>query len=332
MSQTAKVVRFHAEGGPEVLLIEELPIPQPGEGEVRLRVKAIGLNRAEVMFRNNRYIYTPQFPSKLGYEASGIVEAIGPSVDPDLLGKTMSSVPAFPANAYGVYGEVAIVPAFALATYPTKLSYEEGTSIWMQYITAYGAIVHYGKVSKGDHVLITAGSSSVGIAAIEVVRAEGAISIVTTRTAKKKQELLAAGADHVIVTDEEDLPLRVSEITDSKGAVIIFDPIAGPGLTDLAATAAQSGTIFVYGALSSEPTPYPLFPALVKSLKIQAYTLFELTANPSLLKQATGYVYERIENGQFHPRIDRTFALEDIVEAHRYMEGNQQIGKIVITV
>ena len=234
MEKTAKVVRFHKAGGPEVLRIEDLPIPEPGPGEVRLRVKAIGLNRAEVMFRNNQYLYTPVFPSKLGYEASGIVEAVGPAVDAGLIGKTMSSVPAFPADAYGVYGEVAIVPAVALAAYPPKLSFEEGTSLWMQYITAYGALVHHSNIQRGDFVLITAASSSVGVAAIEIARAEGAVSIATTRSAKKKTQLLSAGADHVIVMEEEDLVTRVKEITGGKGARITFDPIGGPGLVNLA--------------------------------------------------------------------------------------------------
>lgn len=332
MAETAKIVRFHKSGGPEVLQVEELPIPEPAAGEVRLRVKAIGLNRSDVMFRNDQYLYRPSFPSKLGYEASGIVEAVGLGVDTNLVGKTMSSVPAFAANEYGVYGEVAILPASALAVYPAKLSYVEGASIWMQYITPYGALVHHSHITTGDYVLITAASSSVGIAAIEIAKVEGATSIATTRTSKKKDELISAGADHVIVTEDEDLVTRVKEITGNKGARIIFDPIGGPGLESLAQAAAQAGTIFVYGALSPEATPYPLFAALMKSLRFQGYTLFELTQNASLLKNATQYINERLELGQFSPRIDRTFTLSRIVDAHRYMEQNQQIGKIVVTV
>jgi NADPH:quinone reductase-like Zn-dependent oxidoreductase len=332
MAETVKIVRFHQTGGPEVLRLEDVPIPQPGEGEVRLRVKAIGLNRAEVMFRTGQYLVNPVLPSTLGYEASGIVEATGPGVDPSLAGKTMSSVPSFPADRYGVYGEVAILPAYALAAYPPSLSYEEGTSIWMQYLTAYGALVHFGRIGKGDFVLITAASSSVGIAAIEIARAEGAVSIATTRTAAKKKELLSLGADHVIATEEEDLVARVNEITGGKGARVIFDPIAGPGIDALAKAAAQSGTIFVYGALAKESTPYPLFDVLSKHLIVQAYTLFQITGDPQLREQAERYIYKHLKDGSFVPRIDRTFSLSQIVEAHRYMESNQQIGKIVVMV
>ncbi len=232
------------------------------------------------MFREDQYLYPPELPSKLGYEASGTVEAIGPNVDPSWLGKTVSTVPNFKLNKYGVCGEVAIVPADSLAEYPANLSPEEGTSIWMQYLTAYGALIHHAHLAKGDFVLLTAASSSVGLAAIELVKAEAAISIATTRTSAKRDELLALGANHVIVTDEEDLVARVQEITGGKGARIIFDPIAGKGLETLAAAAAIGAIIIEYGALRSEPTPFPLFPAFGKALTIRGYTLMEITTHP----------------------------------------------------
>src|SRR4029077_7426719 len=115
------------------------------------------------------------------------------------------TVPAFLMTQYGVYGEAAIVPANALAVYPEKLTPKEGTSIWMQYLTAYGALISHAQITKGDFVIITAASSSVGIAAIQMVNAEGAISIATTRTSKKKATLTEVGATHVIATREEDL-------------------------------------------------------------------------------------------------------------------------------
>lgn len=329
---TAKIVRFHALGGPEVLQLEDLPVPEPGPGEVRLRVRAIGLNRAEVMFRMGQYLVEPKLPSNLGYEASGVVEAVGADVDRSLLGKKFSTVPCFSPAQYGVYGEVAIVPAYALAAYPEKLSAVEATSIWMQYLTAYGALVHYAHITTGDFVLITAASSSVGLAAIEIAKAEGAVSIATTRTSQKKAELLALGADHVIPTDEEDLVGRVNQITGGKGARVIFDPVAGPGIEKLAQAAAHGGTIFEYGALAAQSTPFPLFAALSKSLKIQGYTLFDIVAVPESRAKAQRYIFERLKQGHFKPRIAKTFPLAQIVEAHRYMESNQQIGKIVVTV
>ncbi len=331
MPDTVKIVRFHKTGGPEVLQFDELPLPEPADGEVRLRVKAIGLNRAEVMFRLGRYLEPPVLPSTNGYEASGIVEAVGPGVDKSWIGKTASTVPAFLLTRYGVYGEVAIVPAFALAAYPERLSFEEGASIWMQYLTAYGAIVAQAHVTRGDFVLITAASSSVGLAAIEIVKAEGAISIAATRTSAKKEELLSLGADHVIATAEEDLVARVNEITGGKGARVIFDPVAGKGIEALAGAAADGGILFEYGALAMEPTPYPLMLALGKHLTIKGYTLREVIADPEAFRKAKQYTFDHLADGSFKPRIDKTFPFSEIVAAHRYMESNAQIGKIVGT-
>jgi NADPH:quinone reductase-like Zn-dependent oxidoreductase len=233
---------------------------------------------------------------------------------------------------YGVYGEVAIVPVSAVAEYPEKLSPEEGTSIWMQYLTAWGALIHYAQICKGDFVIITAASSSVGIAAIEMAKAEGAISIATTRTSKKKAILTEVGATHAIATQEEDFAARVKEITGRKGARVIFDPIGGKGIELLAQAAAERGTIFEYGALAPEPTPFPLFTALHKGLAVQGYTVREVFSDAKLTAKAKQYVFDHVKAGDFKPRIDKVFPLAQIVEAHRYMESNEQIGKIVVTV
>jgi NADPH:quinone reductase len=329
-----KIVRFYEFGEADVLKLEDLPLAEPGPGEVRLKVEAIGLNRAEVGFRAGRYLELPKrFPSTLGYEASGVIDAMGPGVNGFQVGERVSTIPAFSMLNYGMYGESVIAPTAAIAHYPKNLSPIEGTAIWMQYITAYGPLVEYGQVKAGDFVLITAASSSVGYSAIQIAKAQGAIAIATTRSETKKQMLLDKGADHIIVTDNEDLVSRVMEITNGHGIDLVFDAIAGPLLDTLATVAAPGATIFVYGALSPDSvTPFPLFPALQKGLKVQGYTLFEITTNSVKLKHAKQYIYEGLKSGELVPILDRTFTLDQIVEAHRYMESNQQNGKITVTV
>jgi len=327
-----KIVRFRETGTAEVLKLEDLPFAEPGEGEVRLRVEAIGLNRAEIMFRQGQYLESPQFPSRIGYEAAGIIDAVGLGVRDIRVGDRVSTIPSFSMGQYGVYGESATVPATAVAAYPNSLSPVEGTAIWMQYLTAFGALVEYGQIKKGDQVLITAASSSVGLAAIQITKAAGAVAIATTRGENKKQQLLNAGADQVIVTDKENLVEQVMALTSGNGARIIFDPVAGPSLVGLAEAAAPGGIIFEYGALSPEPTPFPLFPVLGKGLSIRGYTLFEIVKDPEKLARGKQYIYDGLKSGALKPRIDKTFPLEAIVEAHQYMESNQQMGKIVVRV
>lgn len=327
-----KIVRFHATGEADVLKLEDLPLAEPGDGEVRLKVKAIGLNRAEVMFRRGQYLENPEFPSRLGYEAAGIVDAVGPGAGDVRIGDRVSTIPSFAMGKYGVYGESAIVPAYAVAAYPDTLSAVEGAAIWMQYLTAFGALIEFGQLQADARVLITAASSSVGLAAIQITRAAGALAIATTRGADKRQFLLDAGADQVVVTDEEDLVERVMSLTAGQGADILFDPVAGPLVAKLADAAAPGATLFEYGALSLAPTPFPLFPALAKGLTLRGYTLFEIVRDPERLARGKQYVYAGLESGALKPLIDRTFALDAIVAAHQYMESNQQKGKIVVTV
>jgi NADPH:quinone reductase-like Zn-dependent oxidoreductase len=180
--------------------------------------------------------------------------------------------------------------------------------------------------------VITAASSSVGLAAIQITRAAGATALAVTRGADKKPFLLEAGAHHVIVTDEEALAESVMKLTAGKGAAMAFDPVAGPMLGRLADAAAPGALIFEYGALSPDPTAYPLFPALVKGLTVRGYTLFEIVRDPDMLARGKRFICEGLESGALKPVIDRTFPLEAIVEAHRYMESNRQKGKIVVAV
>ncbi len=327
-----KIVRLYETGNAEVLRLENEPLAQPGEGEVRLKVEAIGLNRAEVMFRQGQYLQSPKFPSRIGYEAAGVIDALGPGVSGVRIGERVSTIPMFSMDKYGVYGESAIVPAAAVAYYPENLSPAEGAAIWMQYMTAYGALIELGRLQKEDAVLITAASSSVGLAAIQITKSVGATAVATTRSAAKKPFLLEAGADHVIVTDTEDLPEKTMQITAGKGARIIFDPVSGPFLETLAGAAAGGGIIFEYGALSAAPTPFPLFAALSKSLTVRGYVLFEIVGQPEKLARGKRFIYDGLSSGALTPIISRTFPLKAIAEAQRYMESNQQKGKIVVTV
>lgn len=327
-----KIIRFHETGGPDVLKFENVAPQQPGKGEVRLQVQAIGLNRAESMFYHGRYVYQPKLPAGLGYEAAGIVEAVGPQVDKSWMGKQVSTIPAFTLNDYSMVGEAAVAPVEAIAEYPANLSPSEGAAIWMQYITAYGALVAIAQVTKGDFVVIPAASSSVGLAAIEIVKAEGGISIATTRSRDKKEQLTNLGADYVIATDEEDYVARVAEITEGKGARVTFDPVAGPFIEKLAEAAQPGGIIFQYGALSGQATPFPLLVALNNGLSIRGYSLMSVTRVPEKLAPAKKYVYDRLADGRLRPKIAKTFSFAETVEAYKYLESNAQVGKVVVTV
>ncbi len=328
----ARIVRFHQIGGPEVLKIEQVGVPPPGPGEVRIAVKALGLNRAESMFRSGTYLEQPRFPARLGYEAAGTVEALGKGVQGLKVGDAVSTIPAFSQNQYGVYGDTAIVPALAVAKHPASLSWAEAAAVWMQYATAYGALIDIAGLKAGDTLLIPAASSSVGIAAIQIARMVGAMPVALTRGSRKRKPLLDAGAAHVIATEEQDLVAEAKKLTGGKGARVVFDPVGGPTLAKLTAAMAERGILFLYGALSTEPTPLPLMDVLGKSLTIRGYVLFEITGDPQRLERARKFIVDGLSAGKLKPVVAKTFPLDQIVEAHRYLESNQQVGKIVVTV
>jgi NADPH:quinone reductase-like Zn-dependent oxidoreductase len=328
----ARVVRFHETGGPEVLRIEELDVPPPGKGEVQIRIHALGLNRAESMFRRGQYLEEPKFPARLGYEAAGTVAAVGPGVGGFKVGDAVSTIPSFSLNAYGLYGDLANAPAHAVVHHPASLSWVEAAAVWMQYLTAYGALIDIAGLKAGDAVAIPAASSSVGLAAIQIANKVGATPIALTRTSAKRQVLVDAGASHVIATDERDLVEAIRGITGGEGVRVVFDPVGGPTFAKLAKATARLGILFLYGALSPEPTPLPLFDVLGKWITVRGYVLMEITGDPARLERGKRFVNEGLADGSLKPIIARTFPLDQIVEAHRYLESNQQVGKIVVTV
>src|SRR3954447_12410100 len=247
----APVVCFHRLGGPEVLQIDQVDVPPPGNGEVQIDVMALGLNRAEAMFRRGQYLEDPKLPARLGYEAAGTVAAVGPGVRGFQVGDAVSTIPAFSLNDYGLYGDLANAPAHAVTHHPASLSWAEAAAVWMQYLTAYGALIDIGKLTKGDTILIPAASSSVGLAAIQIANRVGAVPVALTRGQSKRQALRDAGAAHVITTDEQDLVKEVMGITGGQGARVVFDPVGGPTFNKLVQATARGGVLFLYGALST---------------------------------------------------------------------------------
>jgi len=327
----ARVVRFHEYGGPEVLRIEEVAPPALGRDEVRIRVKALGLNRAEAMMRAGTYLETPGFPSGLGFEAAGTVEALGANVKGLAPGDAVSVIPPISMVRWPAYGELATFPAALVVKHPDTLSWEAAAAAWMQYLTAYGALVDIAAIGAGSIVVITAASSSVGLAAIQIATSLGATPIAVTRGGAKKQALLDAGAAHVVATDEEDLQARLKEIAGPEGVEVVFDPVGGPIFAPLTAAMARGGILLQYGALSPEPTPFPLFSVLSKSLTLRGYLVHEITGDPERLAAAKAFILDGLRSGALRPVIARTFPFEQIVEAHRYLESNEQFGKVVVT-
>ncbi|MFC9030831.1 zinc-dependent alcohol dehydrogenase family protein [Streptomyces arboris] len=323
----SRAVIMETLGGPEVLQVREVEVPPPAAGEVLVRVSHIGVNRPDLLFRVGLYPVMPTLPgSRLGVEASGVVEAVGPGVVDVAVGDQVVVGPVSQQSKHGVYGEHVVVPASEVVSAFEGVDARTSAASWMPYLTAYTGMVNSGGLKQGDHVVITAASSAAGLAAIDIARRLGAIPIAVTRSSDKAQRLQDAGAPHVIV-GRDDLAGKVRALTGGRGADLVFDATGGPGFPATAEAAADDGRVVIYGWYDDRPATLPTrWP-----MRIIGHINFTTTQDPVRLGQARDFIASGVRSGIFAPRIDRVFhGLEEAAEAHRYADGGQQFGKILI--
>jgi NADPH:quinone reductase-like Zn-dependent oxidoreductase len=324
-------VRIHEFGDADVLRIENVDAGDPASGEVRLRIHAIGLNRTEITLRSGRSPAKPSLPTSIGFEAAGVIEALGRGVGGFAVGDRVALVPAYGAAQYALYGEVAIAPARSLVAIADRVSFAEAAATWAAYGTAWGGLIAVGALKAGQTVLIPAASSSVGLAAIQIANRLGASPLALTRTSAKADDLRRLGASSVIATTEQDVVAEVKRLTGGRGVELIFDPVGGPEFATLAKTTAAGGTLVLYGALDTRPTVVPPFDIFARDLTIRGLALTALTRDDLKLAALKQFVSDGLSVGAFHPTIARIFSFDQIADAHRFMEAGEQVGKIVVT-
>jgi NADPH:quinone reductase-like Zn-dependent oxidoreductase len=323
----SRIVRVHGFGGPDVLRIDDVELGDPKPGDVRVNVRAIGLNRVDALFRSGQF-GKPPLPAMIGYEAAGVVEALGKDVKGFVTGDRVAVIPG---PCMGTYGETIDYPADFIIRIPDDLSFEAAAATWMQYLTAY-ALIELAHVGSDDMVVITAASSSVGLAAIQIANAAKAIPVAVTRGGAKQEALKQQGAGHVIVTAEQGIADGVRQITNGRGARVVFDAVAGSTFPGLVNAAAPEGVIVVYGSLGGEPAILPANIAMLKHLTIHGFSTRYIIDDVPRRARAVDFVLTGLASGALRPVIDRVFAFDDIADAHRYLEANAQVGKIVVKV
>lgn len=325
----ARTVRFHEFGGPEVLRLDEVDPGVPAPGEVLIRVAAFGLNRVEALFRSGGF-GPVRFPARMGYEAAGVIEAIGAGVGRWRPGDRVATLFGLPMERYGTHSELIVYPADMLVAVAPGQSLAEAAASWMQYGTAY-ALIEIGQVAHGDFVVITAASSSVGLAAIQIANDCGAVPIAVTRGRSKAAALRGLGAAEVIVGDEEDVATRIREITGGKGARVAFDAVGGAALAALLEAMAPAGVVIAYGMLGGLAAEVPLPVLMLGNLTLRGFSADLLVRDPGSRARLLDYVAPRLADGALRPVIDARFDIAEIAEAHRRLESNCQLGKIIVT-
>ncbi|WP_211243765.1 zinc-dependent alcohol dehydrogenase family protein, partial [Paracoccus hibiscisoli] len=261
-------------------------------------------------------------------------QAVGADVAGFRIGDRVNVIPGASVTRHGTAADWLTLPARHVVPQPAGLGAPQAAAFWMSFVTAYGALVEVCRLSAGQWVLITAASSSVGLTALQIARAVGARPIATILGDCLRPAMLEVGAEAVVVSDREDLASRLVEITGDMatggGLDAAFDAVGGPQVTAIAEAMRPHGTIVVHGALSPQPTPFPLKVALRNSLSLRGYVYSEVTRNPEVLARAARFAEEAIAAGFLMPRIDRVFPLDRIVHAHQHLESGAAFGKIVL--
>ncbi len=321
-----KAIHFDQPGAADVLYLTDLPDPQPTEGDLLVRVRAAGVNRADLLQRLGGYPPPSGASPILGMELAGeVVQAAGAWQVGD---RVMAVVTG------GAYAEYATVPADMALRIPDTLTYEQAAAIPESFLTAQLNLFTLGKLGADETVLIHAGGSGVGTAAIQLAWAAGARVMVTAGSAQKLASCVELGAEVTINYKTESFLERVREVTNGLGVDVILDFIGAPYWNDNLAALALDGRLVLIGSLGGTSGDLSIAPIMGKRLTVTGTTL-RRTPLPQKIKLAQEFAdfgLPRLASGEIKPIIDRVYPLAQAADAHAYMETNANFGKIVLTV
>jgi putative PIG3 family NAD(P)H quinone oxidoreductase len=321
-----KAILINQPGGPEVLTYGDAPDPQPSNGELLVRVRATAVNRADLLQRRGAYPPPHGASPILGLELAGeVVTASGSWREGD---RVMAVVTG------GGYAELAAVPEGMATRIPDQMTFEQAAAIPEAFLTAHLNLFTLGKLQQSEVVLIHAGASGVGTAAIQLARAAGATVIATAGSEEKLARCRELGASITVNYRNESFAEKVREATNGRGANVVLDFVGAPYWEGNMAAIASGGRLLLIGFLGGSRGQIDLGPILAKSLSVLGTTLRRtpLPQKVALTHDFATFALERFERGELQPVIDSVYPLRDAVEAHRYVESNKNIGKIVLKV
>ncbi len=327
-------------GEPEVLEVREAPDPVPLEGEVRVRVRASGINFADVLARMGLYPDAPPLPAVVGYEVAGVVDGVGEGVEGFAIGDRVLVFTRF-----GGYSDVLCAPAGLVAPIPDALDFGGAASIPVNWLTAWLMLVRLGNVRKGDKVLVHACAGGVGTAAVQICRHRGA-EVIGTASAAKHERLREMGVAHCIDYRTQDFEAEVKRLTDGSGVDIALDAVGGESFKKSYRSLASLGRLFVFGVSSFAPgTSKSMVAALTGLWKMPSFKpLALMNRNRGVFGVNLGHLWDRgpelrsmlaemlalFADGTFVPVVDRSFGFDEAGAAHRYIQERKNFGKVLL--
>jgi len=321
----ALVLKDHQ--GPSSLELRDIPAPEPGEGEVRVQVRAVGLNRADLLQTLGRYPGPPMEHEVPGLEYSGVVEKLGAGADPDLAGQAVCGI-----LGGGAYAERIVTAAELLLPIPAGLSFEQAAAIPEAFLTAYDALHNRGHVQRGETVLVHAAASGVGIAALQLARLAGAKTVATLRSASKVEAIQAWLDQPPLVLSEPKFADAVRERTSGRGADVILDFIGAAYLEENLRALAPRGRQVVIGLMGGAGAKLDLARLLTQRLRIEGTVLRSRPLEEKIeLTRAFRPLMPRFVDGRLVPVVDSIFPFDQAAQALERMAANLNTGKLILS-
>jgi NADPH2:quinone reductase len=317
-----RAIRVHEPGGPEALVVEDVPLPEPGPGQARVRLHAIGVNFIDVYHRTG--LYKVPAPYTPGSEGAGVVTALGEGAAARIGDRVAW------AGALGSYAEEALVPAEKLVPVPDGLEWDEAAALPLQGMTAHYLATDTRRLKAGDVALVHAAAGGVGLLLVQVAKMKGARVFGTVSTDEKAALARGAGADETIRYTEEDFLEEVRRLTGGRGVDVVYDSVGRTTFDRSLESLAVRGTLALFGQSSGVVPPVDPARLAVKGVFLTRPTLWHYTATREELLGRAADVFSWVANGLLKLRIHRTFPLDAAADAHRLLESRQSVGKLLL--
>ncbi len=320
-----KAIQVNRLGGPEVLEIAQLPVPEPRAGWVRLRVEAVGLNFADILNVRGEYLTRARVPFIPGMEFSGVVDALGEGVTGLQVGQLVAAL-----GGTGAFAEYACVPAAAVIPIPPNLSAPEAAALPVSYYTAYFSLKTLGHAEAGETVLVEAAAGALGTASIQLAKAMH-LRVIATASSEAKLELARSlGADDTFVSSREDLREAVLSATGGKGVDLYLSVVGGFGFQDRLAMMNALGRVLVIGNASREGSNLNPTALMKKNVAVIGVWLTPLLGEAEIMREATGFIAPLLASGAVKPIVGQTFSLENAGDAFEFVLSRASTGKVII--
>lgn len=319
-----KAIRIHEHGDPDVLLYEEVPLPEPGHGEVRVKIEAAGVNYVDIYHR--RGLYKQPLPFTPGMEGGGSVDKVGEGVTAVSAGQRVAY-----AMQIGSYAEYAIVPARTLVKVPQEMDIESATAVMLQGMTAHYLSCSTYPIQKGDAVLIHAAAGGVGLLLVQMAKLRGARVIGTTSTAEKADLARKRGADEIVLYNQTDFVEAVRQFTQGEGVAVIYDGVGQTTFYKGLDCLRPRGYMVLYGQASGPVSSFdPQILNQKGSLFLTRPSLGHYAATQEEIQMRADDLFNWMKSGTLDVRVDQNFPLSEAAAAHRYIEGRRTKGKLLL--